>query len=73
MSDTPARFSLTVEFKAGDISLHEDGSSTFHFRGMDYVYLEGTDSSPDGWRITLNKVTTDAIKRLFRGEATDYS
>lgn len=71
MSDTPT-FYQTVEFKAGAISLHEDGTATFHFRGMDYVYKPGLDRE-DGMRITLDKTTTDAVKRLFRGEATDYS
>lgn len=65
-------FYQTVEFDAGAISLYEDGTAAFHFRGMDYVYMPGKDAE-DGMRIILDKTTTDAIKRLFRGEATDYS
>lgn len=71
MSDAPI-FSQTVAFQAGSVAMHSDGTATFHFRGMDYAYMPGRDAE-DGMRITLDKDTADAIKRLFRGEATDYS
>lgn len=70
MSGTPM-FYQTVEFDAGAISLYEDGTAAFHFRGMDYVYMPGKDAE-DGMRIILDKTTTDAIKRLFRNEAGGY-
>jgi len=68
MSDTPARFSRTVKFKAGSVALHDDGTATFHFRSMDYVYKPGIDS-PDGMRITVDKETAEAIKALYRKES----
>jgi hypothetical protein len=71
VSDKPVTFSRTVEFAAGRVALHEDGSATFHFRGMDYVYMPGRDTD-DGMQITLDKDTADAIKRLFRNEAGGY-
>ncbi len=64
MNDTSI-FSLTVEFPQGRVALHADGTATFHFRGMDYVYMPGRDAE-DGMSITLDKETTAAIKRLFR-------
>ncbi len=67
MSEQAPKFSQTVEFKAGSVALHEDGTATFHFRGMDYVYMPGRDTD-DGMRITLDKETADAIKRLYRIE-----
>ena len=68
MSDTPTRFSRTVEFKVGSVALHDDGTATFHFRGMEYVYLSGVDRD-DGMRITLDKETAEAIKALYRKES----
>lgn len=71
MSDKPVIFSLTVEFPQGRVALHEDGTATFHFRGMDYVYMPGRDAE-DGMQITLDKDTADAIRRLFKDEAGGY-
>lgn len=68
MSEQAPKFSRTVEFKAGRVELHEDGTATFHFRGMDYVYMPGRDAE-DGMQITLDKDTADAIKALFRKDA----
>lgn len=65
MSEQTPKFSRTVEFKAGRVELHEDGTATFHFRNMEYVYLPGRDTD-DGMRITLDEDTANAIKRLFR-------
>lgn len=67
MSEQAPKFSRTVEFKAGRVELHEDGTATFHFRNMEYVYLPGRDTD-DGMRITLDKDTADAIKKLYRDE-----
>lgn len=67
MSEKPIRFAQTVEFAAGSVALHEDGTATFHFRGMDYVYARGRDTE-DGMSITLDKDTADAIKKLYRDE-----
>jgi len=71
VSDKPTIFSRTVAFPAGSVALHDDGTATFHFRGMDYAYMPGRDSE-DGMRITLDKETADAIKDLFRKEAGGY-
>lgn len=68
MSGGPVKFSQTVEFPAGSVAIHEDGAVTFHFRNMEYVYRPGRDSE-DGMKITLDKDTADAVKRLFRREA----
>jgi hypothetical protein len=67
MSEQAPKFSRTVEFKAGRVELHEDGTATFHFRNMEYVYLPGIDRD-DGMRITVDKETADAIKKLYRDE-----
>lgn len=71
MSEQAPKFSRTVEFKAGRVELHEDGTATFHFRGMDYAYAPGADNC-DGMRITVDEDTSHAIKRLFRNEAGGY-
>lgn len=60
-------FSRTLTFNNGNVALHENGTITFHFRGMEYAYAFGSDS-PDGMRITIDKEASDAIKRLFKGD-----
>lgn len=66
MSDKPV-CSRVVEFKQGSVTLYEDGSARFFFRGMDYVYKPGRDTE-DGMAITVDKDTADGIAALFKRE-----
>jgi len=60
-------FSRTVAFDRGSVALHDDGTITFHFRRMEVVYAQGSDSD-DGMRVTIDKETSASIKRLFRSD-----
>ena len=65
MTEEKTMLGHMVETKEAIIILQEDGASRFMFRGMDYVYERVKDST-EGMSITLDKESTDAIKRLFR-------
>lgn len=58
-------FSRMLAFNGGSVTMHEDGTTTFHFRNMEFVYARGSDA-PDGMRVTIDKETSAAIKQLFK-------
>lgn len=66
MTDKPI-CSRLVEFREGSVTLYEDGTTRFFFRGMDYVYKPGQDTT-DGMDITVGKETADGIASLFKRE-----
>ena len=57
--------SRLLEFAEGSVKVYSDGRARFHFRNMDYVYKEGSDS--DGMSIDLESAVVEAIEAFLSG------